>query len=248
MPIHAHIIGRQHRLIQQNGQDYAVSGSLPGGGCFGLVLDGCSSKWRADDEPAQPSSNEVGARLLGTFAAASIPHLARTTPIPDLPHALASACLGFMRRLLENIPLADDLSRNRFIQTQLLCTLVGFVQTDAAATFFWSGDGYLWHDDTVIPLDSGNRPDYLAYRLLRDGPEPLIHTLALPEPARLSCLAVATDGWREGLLQKIAAAPRSPLALQRWLNQQAQQKGHFDDDGAIAIWQRNCELKMVNGE
>lgn len=233
---HTHLTGRQHRLIQQNGQDYAVSGALQGGGCFGLVLDGCGSKWRADGEPAQLSGNEVGARLIGSFAAATIPHLALTTPIPDLPHTLATACLEFMRRLLESIPFTDDLSRSRFVQTQFLCTLVGFVQTDAAATLFWSGDGYLLHDDTVITLDCGNQPDYLAYRLLRDRPEPLIHTLPLSEPTQLRCLAVATDGWRTDLLQAVAAAPRSPLALQRWLNQQAQQKGNFDDDGAIAIW------------
>lgn len=238
---HAHLIGRQHRLIQQNGQDYAVAGTLPGGGCFGMVLDGCGSKWRQDGEPVQPSSNEVGARLLGSFAAATMPHLALTTPIPDLPHALASACLGLMHHLLATIPLADSLSRSRFVQTQLLCTLVGFVQTDAAALLFWSGDGYLLHDDTVITLDSGNQPDYLAYRLLRDCPGPLIHTLTLPEPAQLGCLAVATDGWRDDLLREVAAAPRSSLALQRWLNQQAQQKGNFDDDGAIVICYRNCE-------
>jgi len=242
MHTHAHLVGRQHRLIQHNGQDYAISGVLPGGGCFGLVLDGCGSKWRADNEPAQPSSNEVGARLLGTFAAATLSHLTTTIPIPDLPHTLATACLEFMRRLLASIPFTDDLSRNRFVQTQLLCTLVGFVQTDAAAGFFWSGDGYLLHDNTVIHLDSGNQPDYLAYRLFRDGSEPLIHSLVLPELAHLTRLAVATDGWNEALLTDVAAAPRSPLALQRWLNQQAQQRGNFDDDGAIAIWYRNYEL------
>ncbi|MBK9053749.1 MAG: hypothetical protein IPL78_23450 [Chloroflexi bacterium] len=241
MVAHAHLIGRQHRLIQHNGQDFAITGPLPGGGCFGLVLDGCGSKWRTMGEPATPSSNEVGAKLLGAFAAATIPHLLTTTSVHDLPQALASASLDYLRRLVAAMPLADESDLIRFVHTHWLCTFVGFVKTDAAACFFWSGDGYLLHDDTVIHLDSGNQPDYLAYRLLRNGPEPLVHTLILPEPTHLTRLAVATDGWNEALLTDVAAAPRSPLALQRWLNQQAQQRGNFEDDGAIAIWYGNDE-------
>lgn len=239
MLTHATLIGRQHRLVQLNGQDFALSDKLPHGGCFGLVLDGCGSKWRAPGETALSSSNEVGAKLLGTFAAATLPQLTLTTPLPDLPHTLAQHCLAFLHRFVHSIPFSGEADLIRFVHTQLLCTLVGFVHTPAAAIFFWMGDGYLLHNETVIYLERGNQPDYLAYRLLhgRGHHTPLIHSHTLTNPAHLNCLAVATDGWSEPLLHEVAAAPHSPLSLQRWLNQKAQQRGNFEDDGAIALWQ-----------
>ncbi len=57
----------------------------------------------------------------------------------------------------------------------------------------------------------------------------------VPQPAQLRWLAVATDGWSAGLLGQLEE-PRSALTLQRWLNVQSQQRGQFDDDGAVAIW------------
>lgn len=239
--VHAHLTGRQHRLVHQNGQDFAVTGTLGEAGCFGLVLDGCGSKWRTPASATIPSSNEVGAKLLGNFAAASIPHLVLTTPLPDLPHALSQACLRFWRQVTDAIPFPNETERGRFIQTHLLCTLLGFVRTNGAALFFWLGDGYLLYNDTVLPLESNNRPDYLAYRLLHEPEQPFINQMFLPHPAELTCLAVATDGWRDDLLCEVAAAPRTSLTLQRWLNQQAQQRGNFEDDGAIALWQEQEE-------
>lgn len=239
--VHGHIMGRQHRLIQHNGQDFAISGALNEGGCFGMVLDGCGSKWRMPGAEVVLSGNEVGARLLGTFAAATLPHLAHTTPLPDLPHALSLACLRYLQQVADAIPFADEQARHCFIHTHLLCTWLGFIRTDAAAILFWLGDGYLLHNDTVLPLESDNQPDYLAYRLLHQPVRPFINQLILPHPAELTCLAVATDGWRDDLLREVAAAPRTPLTLQRWLNQQAQQRGNFEDDGAIALWQKTPE-------
>lgn len=236
--IHAHIIGRQHRLIHHNGQDYAISGSCGVGGNFGLVLDGCGSKWRTPETGAISSGSEVGARLLGNFAAAAIPQLALTTPLPDLPHALSLACVRFLQQVTMGIPFANEVDRGRFIHTHLLCTLLGFVRTDAAALFFWLGDGYLLHNDTLHCLESDNRPDYLAYRLLHEPKQSFINQLLLPESADMTCLAVATDGWRDDLLREVAAAPHTSLTLPRWLNQQAQQRGNFEDDGALAMWQK----------
>lgn len=235
--IHAYLIGRQHRLIHQNGQDYAISGECGVGGSFGLVLDGCGSKWRTPETGAIPSGSEVGARLLGNFAAAAIPYLALTTPLPDLPHVLSLACLRFLQQVTGGIPFANETERGRFIHTHLLCTLLGFIRTDAAALFFWLGDGYLLHNDTVLHLESDNRPDYLAYRLLHEPEQPFINQLLLPQASAFTCLAVATDGWRDDLLREVAAASHTSLTLQRWLNQQAQQRGNFEDDGALAMWQ-----------
>jgi hypothetical protein len=41
----ATITGRHHRLMQQNGHDYAITGRSSPEFAFGLVLDGCGSQW-----------------------------------------------------------------------------------------------------------------------------------------------------------------------------------------------------------
>jgi hypothetical protein len=104
------------------------------------------------------------------------------------------------------------------------------------AVFFWQGDGFLVVDGTVCQLESGNQPDYLAYQLLQPNPCQTNFQLAfVPQPEQTRWLAVATDGWQAELLGQLAEQ-RTSLALQRWLNVQAQQRGQFDDDGAVAIW------------
>ena len=60
---HATINGRSHHIFRQNSHDFALSGGAGEGVCYGLALDGCGSK---------PSHNEVGATLLGQFAASTL--------------------------------------------------------------------------------------------------------------------------------------------------------------------------------
>ena len=76
---HATLIGRSHRLRQQNCHDYAISGAPAPGCAFGLVLDGCGSKYHAGTA-VYPSHNEVGAKLLGKFIASSLSHTLQTDP------------------------------------------------------------------------------------------------------------------------------------------------------------------------
>ncbi|MCA9933903.1 MAG: hypothetical protein KC415_08270, partial [Anaerolineales bacterium] len=142
-----------------------------------------------------------------------------------------------------------------FVASHWLATIVGFVVTPQTAVFFWQGDGYLVHDGRVITLDSDNRPNYLAYGLLREGTQSgteeaqrfterksvqsaksvdSFQTLVVERPS-LQWLAVATDGWQTDLLQQLGE-PRPGLQLARWMNVQARQHGRFDDDGAVAIW------------
>ncbi|MCA9947656.1 MAG: hypothetical protein KC449_29450, partial [Anaerolineales bacterium] len=106
------------------------------------------------------------------------------------------------------------------------------------------GDGFLVADGTVCQLESGNQPDYLAYQLLQpDSGQTNFQLAFVPQPENLRWLAVATDGWSANLLCQLDE-PRSALTLQRWLNVQTQQRGQFDDDGAVAIWHKeimNCE-------
>lgn len=229
-------IGRGHRLMCQNSQDYAAAGVLGAHTSFGLILDGCGSKhgWNLQ---TTPSANEVGARLLGEFLSGWLQTRDLEQATDDLITHLHQDALAFLTQLTAAMPLADSAARARFVATQLLCTVVGFVARPQDAVFFWLGDGYLCLNEEVISLESGNRPDYLAYTLLDNQPRPF-NALCVRQRAALTRLAVASDGWRPDLLGQLRQ-PLSGLALQRWVNQQAQQRGQFEDDGAIAI----CWLK-----
>lgn len=239
------IIGRQHRLMQQNCQDYASTGRGAADGCyFGLVADGCGSKYsepgQGDSRPVFPSHNEVGAKLLGHFAAGWLAeNLGNmgTQEVCLLLDELSLACGNFLQSLLALLPHQGETGRARLVATHLLATLVGFVVTPSAAAFFWAGDGYLGQDGQWTRLDEGNRPHYLAYHLLGMGDGRLKVSL-LRETQEISWLAVATDGWHEECLAELAA-PRPNLELKRWLNLQARQRGRFEDDGAVAAWYRD---------
>jgi hypothetical protein len=232
------VIGRQHRLLGKNGQDFTLAGITPGGAYFGLVADGCGSNFRLDDF-SYPSHNEVGAKLLCQFAAGWLhAELNAATELVPLVERLYAACLDFLRRIMLSIPHADDHVMTQFVATHLLSTLLGFAITEHEAQLFWLGDGYLCHDGNVTSLLSRDEPDYLAYRLLdgalpADSPQAGFNVRKL-ERIGLQQLAVATDGWTPALLADLQPAPTG-LALQRWMNMQARHSGQFDDDGAIAL-------------
>ena len=239
---HAMVNGRSHRLRQQNSHDFAISGSPRPGTAFGLVLDGCGSKYNR-----QPSNNEVGAKLLGQFAAGWLEERLAVSDEPlavaDLVNGLFADCTDFLQQTTALLPFADEAAWTRFVMTHWLATLVGFVVTEETAVLFWQGDGYLCVNGEVTTLDSGNQPDYLAYRLLSGGAftTPAPHLPCPPANYQilvrenLHMLVVATDGWQPDLLTQLTE-PRSSLHLQRRLNVQARQPGNFEDDGAIATW------------
>jgi hypothetical protein len=232
---HATIIGRSHRLMQQNCHDFTITGTLAPDCAFGLVLDGCGSKHR-DEMGTTSSHNEVGAKLLGQFTHFYLTtHLPHHNPDEAFFANLSTACCTYLHNLLTLLPTSEPLTQTRFVATHLLCTIVGFVIKGETAVFFWSGDGYLCHNGEITQLDSHNEPDYLAYHL--DVPNGRFQTLTIQNP---TWLAVASDGWTADLLTQLST-PQSSLALQRWLNKQAKERGKFEDDGAIAIWWKETE-------
>ncbi|MBK8900754.1 MAG: protein phosphatase 2C domain-containing protein [Anaerolineaceae bacterium] len=238
---HATVLGRAHRLMQHNGQDFAAAAVPTPHIAIGIVCDGCGSKFVGNGRTT-PSHNETGANLLGQFAITFLNERLPGLPHPISPDALEAlladlhlAALTFLHHLTAHFPEA---TRREFIATRLLATLVGFVRTAETAVFFWQGDGFLVADGAICQLDSGNQPDYLAYQLLQPNTAQTNFQLAfVPNPEQIGWLAVATDGWRAELLAQLEE-PRSTLALQRWLNVQSQQRGQFDDDGAVATWHR----------
>ncbi|MFQ5400456.1 MAG: protein phosphatase 2C domain-containing protein [Anaerolineae bacterium] len=235
---HTILIGRTHRLAQQNGQDFACTGAPRPGFAYGLVLDGCGSKFRAGGRTT-PSHNEIGAKLLGQFAARFLNRQMSPSSQPfclsKLLDGLYRASLHFLQGTAAMIPFPDEEERTRFVATHLLATMVGFMVTPETAAFFWQGDGYLCCNGEVTALESENRPEYLAYQLLRDRDHGRFQTQVIPNRDEATWLAVATDGWQAGLLPELAQ-PRNSLALQRWVNRQARRRGVFEDDAAAAVW------------
>lgn len=238
---HATTLGRAHRLRQHNCQDFAASATPTPNIAIGLVCDGCGSKFSANGR-SHPSHNEIGANLLGQFAIDFLSNKLSHLPHPLCPESIETtladlhlASLTFLHHLAAHF---SEASRHQFIATRLLATLVGFVHVGETAVFFWQGDGFLAVDGTVCQIESDNQPDYLAYQLLYPDPDQTNFQLAfVPQPEQIRWLAVATDGWQANLLAQLNE-PRSALALQRWLNVQARQRGQFDDDGAVAAWHK----------
>jgi hypothetical protein len=215
-----------------------------------MVLDGCGSKYREKNRVTH-SHNEVGAKLLGQFAAeflsrklaldSSLGTEAFARPVTMIDE-LYGECLDFLDRLLELLPFACAADRTRFIASRLLCTLVGFVVLPESAFFFWSGDGYKCRDGDVTEINSQNQPRYLAYDLLPAHSKRVrnigrFQLETIEDWTETSWIAVATDGWNKNLLSDVAAH-NSDLALQRWINVLARERGHFEDDGAVALWRR----------
>jgi len=242
-------------MVQQNCQDFAVGKVISPNTAFGLVLDGCGSKYR-DASGTYPSNNEVGANLFGTYAAAflsnqliinnqqsTINNQRKTKDgilaLENIFTRLYKACLTYLDCLLMLHPFQDDFERRRFVATRLLCTLVGFVMTEETAVCFWSGDGYLGINDEIISLDSNNHPDYLAYQVLDgkiyEGSNGRFNTLTIRDRSSLNRLLVATDGWKSTQFAQLNQ-PQKSLTLQRWMNIQARERGNFEDDGAVAIY------------
>ena len=244
---HATILGRSHRLMQHNCQDFATAATPAPNVAIGLVCDGCGSKFGGTGR-SHSSHNEIGANLLGQFATdhlsrrlANLPTSPTANGLETLLADLHLASLSFLHHLVAQFPEA---TRREFIATRLLATLIGFIRTSETAVFFWQGDGFLVVDGRICPLDSNNQPNYLAYQLLQPDPTQTNFQLAfVPQATKINWLAVSSDGWNAELLTQLEQ-PRPTLALQRWINVQAQQRGQFDDDGAVAVWHKkeNCEF------
>ena len=239
MVTHATIIGRSHRLMQHNCQDFAITHQPTPHIAIGIVCDGCGSKYRANGR-STPSHNEIGANLLGQFVNDYLTEQLSQLPNPPSPDKLEiiltnlhQAALAFLGQLVSHFPQEK---RHEFIVTRLLTTLICFIHTPETAVFFWQGDGFLVKDGRICELNSNNQPNYLAYQLLQPEPSPANFQLAfIPQPAKTKWLAVATDGWATDQLRQLNE-PRPNHLLQRWLNVQAQPRGYFDDDGAVAVW------------
>jgi len=136
---HATIIGRSHRLMQHNCQDFAITATPTANIALGLVSDGCGSKFQQNGR-AYPSHNEIGANLIGQFASDFLAQRLAARPQPPCPDGLETllaelhtAVLAFLHHLVAHF---SPETRQQFVATRLLATLVGFIRTPETAVFF----------------------------------------------------------------------------------------------------------------
>jgi hypothetical protein len=236
--------------MNHNCQDFAITGSPKEGCGYGMVLDGCGSKYRETAAANQrsrfitsPSQNEVGARVIGQFASQWLEkYLVRQESLEGLAGKLQTDVERFLEAFVVSMGYTKPAVRFRFIHTNLLATLVGFVFTPTEGCFFWAGDGYLGQDGQIRPLDYDNHPPYLAYNILKGERKNIeriqLESCLFPMTNETTWLVAATDGWQPEQLKQLER-PQSSLALQRWVNVEARQRGRFEDDGAIALWARD---------
>jgi hypothetical protein len=233
--------------MNHNCQDFAITGSPKEGYGYGMVLDGCGSKYRETAAANQtsrfitsPSQNEVGARVIGQFASQWLEkNLVRHESLQGLAGKLQTATEQFLEAFVVSMGYTKPAERCRFTHTNLLATMVGFVFTLTEGCFFWAGDGYLGQDGQIRPLDYDNHPPYVAYNLLKDEGKHIeriqLESCLFPMTNETTRLVVATDGWQAEQLTQLER-PQSSLSLQRWVNVEARQRGRFEDDGAVALW------------
>jgi hypothetical protein len=250
------VIGRNHRLMNQNCQDFAVTGAPEPGYAYGIVLDGCGGKYREKSESygrpsTYPSQNEVGARILGQFMAQWFENNLGQPSLVCLAKKLGLTVELFIRDFMVIMGHRHPEEQRRFAHTNLLATIVGFAVTPTEGCFFWAGDGYLKLREEITPLDFNNQPPYLAYTALMNGDKSngqfnngrsKIESWVFPMTDDVTSLAVATDGWQPNQLAQVER-PHDSLSLQRWVNVEARQRGRFEDDGAIVLWVNDNDLK-----
>jgi hypothetical protein len=228
--------GKDHLFMQANCQDKYRWDSFEQNSKLyqaGIVCDGCGSA----------EQSEVGAALLAEFGVAEIERLiGQGCSMADLPEKLYRESLGFLAEISHLVAGEKD-SPSRataFIGRYLLATILGFVTNEEQTLIFAAGDGLIIVNDRLENRDEANRPDYLAYGLLKpdelSSPAPLRQTFdfkLLPTNS-IERLAVWTDGFDPALTPEIWNL-NGPRGLQRKLNIWSKRKLLTDDTTGITL-------------
>lgn len=147
---HYFTIGTAHQSQGRPCEDYALSGTLDNGACYGVVTDGCSGA---------NAHTDLGARALAWAFQRTADQLC-LTPAAGYPPL-------FQAKLLENF--AQHQYSGEF--SNYLATLVGFVATPEATSVCVHGDGavalrHVNGNTTLIEYEwLDNLPLYLNYHL-----------------------------------------------------------------------------------
>ncbi|MCU0512661.1 MAG: protein phosphatase 2C domain-containing protein [Anaerolineae bacterium] len=224
----AQVIGLDHLLRRMNCQD-SQAVMQQGAYVAAVVCDGCGEGQRS----------ETGAALAAAFITGqALALLQGGCPPAAIPARLHERLLAYLEQLVR---LTQPASPLHFIQQHLLFTIVGVVIAGDEGVIFHAGDGLLALDDRVQRIDRHNRPDYIAYHLLRDH---LAADFTLPDgftvqplPPNWQRLALATDGFVPELLPQVWNQAH-PRGLQRQLNVWADQERRFQDDATLIVIER----------
>jgi hypothetical protein len=228
--------GRDHLSRQVNCQDKYRWASFEQDGKLyqaGIVCDGCGSA----------EQSEVGAALLAEFGVAEIERLlGQGCSLADLPEKLYRANLGFLAEISRLVAGKKESSSRAtaFTGRYLLATILGFIVSEEQTLIFAAGDGLIIVNDRLENRDEANRPDYLAYGLLKpdelSSPAPLRRRFdfkLLPTDG-IERLAVWTDGFDPALTPEIWNL-NGPRGLQRKLNIWSKRKLLTDDTTGITL-------------
>lgn len=176
--------GKQHRhpIRPSNCQDYYTFGQDETGRYWGIVCDGCGSE----------RHSEFGATLLAELTHGYLRTLGDLEFRKDALEAYLSSA---MINILVNVFGGDDkYVYSHFLSTMMLC-VVDNVNTRIIAY----GDGYyVLNDAQGISISANNRPNYFAYRLLKNPPTESKETLDLVLPnSRVESLIIGSDGMED---------------------------------------------------
>lgn len=212
---------------------------------YGAVLDGCTNKTAKGPK----SRNEVGASLLAHFIGNEIPLLLSAgLDIKDVPAALYQRCIGVLGSIARTTTIGGIQEMSQFVQTFLLCTIVGFIDDGQSLVFFTAGDGIIIVNDEIKIIDQDDRPTYIGYHLI-DRSLLGSHAALLPQTFEVSIydastvrrFAVASDGLKPQASQGIQAVEgiwtneqESKAGLQWWLKCNSNESIYRDDCTVIA--------------
>ncbi len=222
------VTGRDHLARNANCQDTLAVRQV-GPWMVGIVCDGCGSG----------SYSEVGSRLAVQFLADQAARLlAMDGDLSCLPDMLYRDLIRFLRGV---VTLAAPNDVPRYVQDNLLFTVVGVIASVDGGVIFSAGDGMLVVDDVLDEIDQGNRPAYPAYHLVRDrlvSDDTLPTTfVSRPIPAEWERVAVATDGFEAEVLPNVWGIAH-PRGLQRRMNVWSDKERRFRDDATIITVER----------
>lgn len=234
------VTGGDHRRAERDGQDgYAVvvSESV----VAVVVTDGCSSGKRS----------EIGARVGASWIAAIVEQTFQEPREQDSheetwARGAAGRVAEELLRRLEVLARSFDPAghvHSSHVGDALLFGFLAAVVTKDVAIVFGIGDGTFVVGDAVTVIDPGpnNAPPYIAYGLLREPIEPVVHFVG--RAADVAMIAVATDGVsgiEHGELVELAADARyarNPSLLRKRLIVRSD-AGCFSDDATVGVVQR----------
>lgn len=227
----ASVLGRDHALVRKNCQDSFALGQQ-NGAVWGVVCDGCGEGDRS----------ELGAHLTSVLLHRSFALSARFAEPGCVSRVVETAnerLYVFYSKMLQDLyPLgrwgteAEHNDMRLFAFHHMLCTVVAFFAYGDEAVVFWAGDGSFEVNGERTTLDSGNRPKYPIYPVLKTiVPEPMFESRTLTV-APGSKIAISTDGFDAEFSDVYG---KTPNALKRWMNVVQKRDRKFQDDATVVV-------------